>query len=70
MNHQAHVGGESVSLNSACIVCKQEKAAGIRICGVFLCADCERAIVSTDVEDARYPYYIECMKQIWLAAIS
>ncbi|GMA50567.1 hypothetical protein GCM10025857_19240 [Alicyclobacillus contaminans] len=55
---------------TSCLVCHQEKAIGLRICGQFLCADCEREIVATDVSDARYSYYVECMKKIWLAAIS
>lgn len=56
--------------SATCIVCQQEKVTGIHICGQFLCADCERDIVVTDVGDQRYQYYIERMKQIWLAATS
>ncbi|CAM3965065.1 sigma factor G inhibitor Gin [Alicyclobacillus pomorum] len=55
---------------NSCIVCNEHKPAGIFICGQFLCADCERDIVATDVSDLRYRYYIDCMKKIWLAAIS
>lgn len=54
----------------SCIVCQQQKDEGIRIFGQFLCRECEQEIVHTDVNDARYSYYIECMKQIWLAALS
>ncbi|MCL6637268.1 MAG: sigma factor G inhibitor Gin [Alicyclobacillus sp.] len=53
-----------------CIVCQQPKTAGIHICGQFLCSDCEQAIVTTDVSDARYRYYVDCMKRIWLNASS
>jgi len=53
-----------------CIVCQTAKALGIHVCGQFICIDCERAIVSTDVTDERYFHYIACMKQIWLAATS
>lgn len=53
-----------------CIVCQREKGTGIHICGQFLCTDCEREIVASDVADVNYSYYIECMKQIWLAATS
>ncbi|MCL6600828.1 MAG: sigma factor G inhibitor Gin [Alicyclobacillus macrosporangiidus] len=48
-----------------CIVCQQEKADGITVCGQFICMDCERAIVSTDVSDVRYKHYVDCMKRIW-----
>ncbi|HEU4964012.1 MAG TPA: sigma factor G inhibitor Gin [Bacilli bacterium] len=53
-----------------CIVCTEPKERGIRIYGQFVCEECERDIVRTDVEDEKYHYYIERMKQIWLAAIS
>jgi hypothetical protein len=55
---------------TTCIVCEDPKDRGLHICGQFICEDCERDIVATDVSDARYRYYIECMKKIWLAAIS
>jgi hypothetical protein len=53
-----------------CIVCEEPREKGLIICGQFICADCERAIVSTDVSDERYQYYIQCMKKIWFAATS
>ena len=63
MEHLNETGG-------TCVVCGEEKAAGIRIVAQFLCSDCEREIVHTEVEDEKYPYYIERMKRIWLEAIS
>lgn len=53
-----------------CIVCRQPKTEGIRIWEQFICVSCEREIVQTDVEDAKYPFYIERMKRIWLGRIS
>lgn len=53
-----------------CIVCGESKELGIRIFSQFLCAECEQEIVHTDVEDEKYPYYIDRMKQIWLEMIS
>jgi hypothetical protein len=49
-----------------CMVCSQEKELGIRIFSHFLCTECEREIVNTDVGDARYSFYIDRMKKIWL----
>lgn len=54
----------------ACIVCNEVRSEGLRICGKFVCVACEREIVSTDVTDPRYAHFIECMKEIWFAAIS
>ncbi|MCL6516607.1 sigma factor G inhibitor Gin [Alicyclobacillus sp.] len=48
-----------------CIVCGQAKTDGISVCGQFICMDCERAIVTTDVDDVRYRHYVDCMKRIW-----
>lgn len=56
--------------SNLCIVCRENKLAGIRIWGQFVCTDCERDIVHTEVEDEKYPFYIERMKRIWLDMIS
>jgi hypothetical protein len=59
-----------VNLGGTCIVCRETKEVGIRIFSQFLCAECERDIVQTDVQDEKYPYYIDRMKKIWLEMIS
>jgi hypothetical protein len=59
-----------VETGGTCIVCCAHKEHGIRIFQQFMCTDCEREIVQTDVQDAKYPYYIDRMKRIWLSAIS
>lgn len=56
--------------SSGCIICHELKQQGIRICGVFLCTECERDIVHSDVHDANYKYYVEEMKRIWISALS
>jgi hypothetical protein len=53
-----------------CVICFAPKVEGIRVCGEWICSDCEREIVKTDVTDARYPYFVEAMKKIWLSALS
>ena len=64
----SHMG--SAAEVHACIICREEKDAGIRICGQFICSACEREIVGTDVTDDRYHHYVDSMKLIWLAALS
>ncbi|WP_245631743.1 sigma factor G inhibitor Gin [Alicyclobacillus ferrooxydans] len=51
-------------------MCGVTKSRGLHICGKFVCEECERQMVRTDVSDPLYRHYIECMKEIWLAAIS
>jgi len=53
-------------VGGTCLVCGEGKEQGIRIFSQFLCHECEREIVKTEVEDEQYGYYIERMKQIWM----
>ncbi len=53
-----------------CVICCVPKTQGMKICGSWICLDCEREIVRTDVHDARYAHFVEAMKKIWLSALS
>lgn len=52
------------SIEMSCIICNQFKPNGIRILSEFICESCEVEMVHTDVQDAKYPYFIHQMKQI------
>lgn len=62
--------GDIVQGQEMCIVCHEAKTEGMNIYGKFVCESCEHEIVTTDVSNPRYLYFIECMKEIWWAAIS
>jgi hypothetical protein len=47
-----------------CIICGQYSHNGIKILSEFICEACEAEMVHTDVQDAKYPYFIHQMKQI------
>lgn len=49
-----------------CIVCGEPKAEGITIVTEFICHSCESEIVQTKVEDERYPFFVQQMRQLWL----
>lgn len=49
-----------------CIVCATKSELGIRIWNQFICQRCEGEMVETDVSDAKYPFFIQQMKKIWL----
>ena len=51
--------------HKACMICGQQQLDGIRIGSGFICVSCEEEIVHTDVRDAKYPFFIHQMKQIW-----
>ncbi|CAM3674194.1 sigma factor G inhibitor Gin [Marinicrinis lubricantis] len=48
-----------------CIICDGDKKEGIHIYTSFICLDCEKEIVGTDVLDLKYPFFIRQLKQIW-----
>ncbi len=48
-----------------CIICQRETPEGLMILGRFICNQCERRLVSLDVTDDSYGYYVERLKYIW-----
>lgn len=48
-----------------CIICKQAKGEGIRICDEWICTSCETEMVLTDVKDPKYSFFITQLKQVW-----
>ncbi len=48
-----------------CIICGREQPEGIMIIDRFICESCESEMVRTDVRDAKYPFFINQMRQIW-----
>jgi len=59
---------KSEKLSLQCIICGEQKAdgEGIRIVSEFICEACETEMVHTDVMDAKYPFFIHQMKQIFM----
>ncbi len=49
-----------------CSVCEQrtEKEKGIHICDIYICGSCEREIVSSDVSDQFYKYYLQKLRKL------
>lgn len=48
-----------------CIICGGSGRDGILIVSEFICDACEMEMVRTDVQDAKYPFFIHQMKRIW-----
>jgi len=48
-----------------CMICKRPQVEGLHIVEEFICLDCERELVQTDVQDEKYPFFINQMKQVW-----
>jgi uncharacterized protein (DUF983 family) len=49
-----------------CIICGQHKHEGIFIVSEFICDACEVEMVHTDATDAKYHFFIDQLKQIWV----
>lgn len=47
-----------------CSVCELKKNKGIHILNLYVCEDCEREIVVSDVSDEFYKYYLQKVKRI------
>lgn len=54
------------NITHLCIICGQEKEAGITIVTEFICDSCEAEMVRTDVKDEKYPFFIHQLKRIWV----
>ncbi|MBO7748082.1 sigma factor G inhibitor Gin [Paenibacillus sp. MWE-103] len=50
---------------TTCIICGIEKLEGMRIIDGFICDSCETEMVQTDVQDAKYPFFIHQLRRIW-----
>ena len=46
-----------------CGVCKHESDQGMYLMSMWLCKDCERAIVELEIEDASYQWYVEQLRK-------
>ncbi|MDQ0340615.1 ABC-type sulfate transport system substrate-binding protein [Caldalkalibacillus uzonensis] len=49
-----------------CVICANPKTEGITIWHHFICRQCEAEIVSCDVTDEKYPFFIRQMRKIWM----
>ena len=60
-----HEHSQSGAVGEICIICGSTGKEGIRVISEFICEECEMEIVRTDVQDAKYPYFIHQLKRIW-----
>lgn len=51
--------------DQVCTICGKESELGIHIVTSFICSDCEQEIVTIDVKDERYPFFVNRMKTIF-----
>ncbi len=49
-----------------CIMCGHKEKEGIMIHKGFICDECANEIVHTEVEDEKYSFFIQRMKELWV----
>ncbi len=47
-----------------CVVCERTKSRGIHLYTSFICAECEREMVSTETNDPKYIYYLKQLRKV------
>ncbi|WP_085522399.1 sigma factor G inhibitor Gin [Tuberibacillus sp. Marseille-P3662] len=55
---------ENQSAQESCIVCERTDRVGIHICNQLICDECQREIVSTDVDDDQYKYFVQRLAKL------
>lgn len=65
LDERVEDGASTAEQHEVCMICGESHEGGLHLGGQFICAACEREIVQTDVSDAKYPYFIHRMKQLW-----
>ena len=53
-----------LAIEKTCFVCETRQKKGILIGGQFMCEMCERDVVSTDMNDERYAYYLNQLAKL------
>ncbi|WAA12320.1 sigma factor G inhibitor Gin [Fervidibacillus halotolerans] len=57
------MGNELGQKNRRCVICEEEKQNGYYLCSFFICLDCERGMVHTEVEHPAYKRFIKQLKK-------
>lgn len=47
-----------------CVICEHTKALGIHLYTSFICKECEREMIDSKTNDAKYKYYLKQLKKI------
>lgn len=51
------------NLKKACIICEKEKDKGFHLYTSFICSECHKILINTDVTDKQYSFYVEQLKK-------
>lgn len=62
---ETETAAEAAAVAATCMICGQQHTEGIHILYGFICEPCELEIVRTDVMDAKYPFFVNRMKQLF-----
>ncbi|MGE8207440.1 sigma factor G inhibitor Gin [Heyndrickxia sp. NPDC080065] len=52
------------NIRKTCIICDQSKERGFHLYTSFICSDCEKDIIQTDINDPKYRFFINQLKLV------
>lgn len=55
---------DRLAMAKTCFICETKQKNGITIGGQFMCEMCERDVISTDMNDERYVYYLNRLAKL------
>ncbi|CAM3964460.1 sigma factor G inhibitor Gin [Mesobacillus zeae] len=47
-----------------CVVCGQEKVAGIHLYTSFICTECEKTMIHTETSDPNYKFFVHQLRKV------
>jgi hypothetical protein len=47
-----------------CVICEQMRLKGIHLYTSFICTDCEKDLIHTEISNPKYKYYLKQLRKI------
>jgi hypothetical protein len=47
-----------------CVICEQMKPKGIHLYTSFICTDCEKDLIQTEISNPKYKYFLKQLRKI------
>lgn len=51
-------------IGETCVICEQKKSKGIHLYTSFICIECEKDLIQTEIGNPKYKYYLKQLKKI------
>ncbi|WP_281064492.1 sigma factor G inhibitor Gin [Cytobacillus eiseniae] len=58
------------NIGEECVICEESKIKGIHLYTAFICTDCESDLISTDMNNPKYKYFLKQLRKVTNPEIS